>query len=116
MGGHGALTLGLRNPQLYKSISAFSPICNPIQVPWGQKAFSGYLGDNQEEWKQYDATELVSSGLQDQFYRAARTCAPVTGLRLSLLPAVCLVCMAGHLQVFNVLLTSFGSLEAGSEL
>ncbi|CAL8462943.1 g2477 [Coccomyxa elongata] len=61
MGGHGALTLGLRNPQLYKSISAFSPICNPIQVPWGQKAFSGYLGDNQEEWKQYDATELVQS-------------------------------------------------------
>ena len=59
MGGHGALTLGLRNPQLYKSISAFSPICNPTQVPWGQKAFSGYLGDNQEEWKQYDATELV---------------------------------------------------------
>ncbi len=63
MGGHGALTLGLRNPQLYKSISAFSPICNPIQVPWGQKAFSGYLGDNQEEWKQYDATELVYSDL-----------------------------------------------------
>lgn len=59
MGGHGALTLGLRNPQLYKSISAFSPICNPSQVPWGQKAFSGYLGDHQEEWKQYDATELV---------------------------------------------------------
>ncbi|EIE27284.1 S-formylglutathione hydrol [Coccomyxa subellipsoidea C-169] len=61
MGGHGALTLGLRNPQLYKSISAFSPICNPTQVPWGQKAFSGYLGDNQEEWKQYDATELVKA-------------------------------------------------------
>ncbi len=60
MGGHGALTLGLRNPHLYKSISAFAPITNPIQVPWGQKAFSGYLGDNQEEWKQYDATELVS--------------------------------------------------------
>ncbi|KAK9907708.1 hypothetical protein WJX75_008553 [Coccomyxa subellipsoidea] len=59
MGGHGALTLGLRNPQLYKSISAFSPICNPSQVPWGQKAFSGYLGDHLEEWKQYDATELV---------------------------------------------------------
>jgi S-formylglutathione hydrolase len=59
MGGHGALVLGLRNPNLYKSISAFSPISNPTNVPWGQKAFSGYLGDDKEEWKQYDATELV---------------------------------------------------------
>ena len=59
MGGHGALVLGLRNPNLYKSISAFSPISNPSNVPWGQKAFSGYLGDNKEEWKLYDATELV---------------------------------------------------------
>lgn len=59
MGGHGALVLGLRNPQLYQSISAFSPICNPSNVPWGEKAFSGYLGDNEEDWKQYDATELA---------------------------------------------------------
>ena len=58
-GGHGALVLGLRNPQLYKSISAFSPICHPMQVPWGQKAFSNYLGPDQESWKQYDATDLA---------------------------------------------------------
>lgn len=59
MGGHGALVLGLRNPELYKSISAFSPIANPSAVPWGEKAFSGYLGSDREAWKQYDATELV---------------------------------------------------------
>ena len=62
MGGHGALTIGLRQPDLFKSISAFSPISNPISVPWGQKAFSGYLGDDKESWKQYDATELVNTG------------------------------------------------------
>ena len=61
MGGHGALTIGLKYPDLYQSISAFSPISNPMNVPWGQKAFSGYLGDNKESWKQYDATELVST-------------------------------------------------------
>ena len=64
MGGHGALTIGLKHPDLFKSISAFSPISNPISVPWGQKAFSGYLGgDDKESWKQYDATELVNTGL-----------------------------------------------------
>ena len=61
MGGHGALTIGLKHPDLYQSISAFSPISNPMSVPWGQKAFSGYLGDDKETWKQYDATELVST-------------------------------------------------------
>ncbi|CAL5228953.1 g12185 [Coccomyxa viridis] len=59
MGGHGALTIGLKHPDMYQSISAFSPISNPMNVPWGQKAFSGYLGDDKETWKQYDATELV---------------------------------------------------------
>lgn len=59
MGGHGALVLGLRNPGLYKSISAFSPIANPSAVPWGEKAFGGYLGDDRAAWKEYDATELV---------------------------------------------------------
>lgn len=60
MGGHGALTLYLKNPGAYKSVSAFAPISNPINCPWGQKAFSGYLGaDNKEEWKKHDATELV---------------------------------------------------------
>ncbi len=61
MGGHGALVLGLRNPDLYKSISAFSPICNPVNVPWGDLAFSRYLGDDKSTWSDYDATELVRS-------------------------------------------------------
>eukprot|EP00877_Chromochloris_zofingiensis_P000252 jgi/Chrzof1/10227/Cz04g33100.t1 len=59
MGGHGALTIALKNPGVYKSVSAFSPIVNPSQVPWGIKAFSNYLGEDRELWKQYDACELV---------------------------------------------------------
>ena len=62
MGGHGALTVGLKNPDQYLSISAFSPICAPMQCQWGKKAFSGYLGDIEETWKQYDAAELVAEG------------------------------------------------------
>ena len=62
MGGHGALTIGLRNPQTFKSISAFSPIVAPSQVPWGQKALSGYLGDDREKWAEYDAVELIKAG------------------------------------------------------
>ncbi len=61
MGGHGALVIGLRNSELFKSVSAFSPICAPMQCPWGQKAFKNYLGDKEESWKQYDASELVKS-------------------------------------------------------
>src|SRR5215470_8415880 len=64
MGGHGALVLGLRNPQIYRSISAFAPISAPKQVPWGQKAFSGYLGADTAQWSAYDATEIVA-GLKD---------------------------------------------------
>jgi S-formylglutathione hydrolase len=60
MGGHGALTCALRNPQLYKSVSAFAPIANPILAPWGQKAFKNYLGENRDAWKEHDATELVA--------------------------------------------------------
>ena len=60
MGGHGALTLALRNPAIYKSVSAFSPIAAPSQSPWGQKAFSNYLGTDQQAWRDYDATELVA--------------------------------------------------------
>lgn len=59
MGGHGALTIYLKNPDKYKSVSAFSPITNPINCPWGQKAFSNYLGSNKSEWEEYDATCLV---------------------------------------------------------
>jgi S-formylglutathione hydrolase len=60
MGGHGALTLGLRNPDLYRSVSAFAPIAAPRQCPWGQKAFTGYLGPDRGQWSAYDATELVA--------------------------------------------------------
>ena len=59
MGGHGALVLALRNPGLYQSVSAFAPISAPMRCPWGQKAFSGYLDDDREAWRQYDASELV---------------------------------------------------------
>jgi S-formylglutathione hydrolase len=59
MGGHGALTIGLKNPDRYRSVSAFAPIVAPMQCPWGQKAFTGYLGPDQESWRQHDATELV---------------------------------------------------------
>jgi S-formylglutathione hydrolase len=61
MGGHGALTIALKNPAKYRSVSAFSPIVAPTQVPWGQKTFRGYLGEDENSWKQYDATELVES-------------------------------------------------------
>ncbi|XP_022253420.1 S-formylglutathione hydrolase-like isoform X2 [Limulus polyphemus] len=59
MGGHGALICALKNPGKYCSVSAFSPICNPMECPWGQKAFTGYLGKDKETWKEYDATHLV---------------------------------------------------------
>ena len=62
MGGHGALTLGLKYPEQFKSISAFAPIVAPSQVPWGQKAFTGYLGDDdKEEWLKHDACALIAS-------------------------------------------------------
>lgn len=62
MGGHGALTLALRYPEIYRSVSAFAPICAPMRCPWGQKAFSNYLGENQQDWQQYDATALLAAG------------------------------------------------------
>lgn len=81
MGGHGALTIGLRHPERYRSISAFAPIVAPMQCPWGVKAFTGYLGPDRETWRAYDATErvrslddargrppiLIDQGLSDQF-------------------------------------------------
>lgn len=59
MGGHGALTLYMKYPGMFKSVSAWAPVSNPSQCPWGEKAFGGYLGDDREEWKRHDATELV---------------------------------------------------------
>lgn len=80
MGGHGALTLALKYPEKFKSVSAFAPICAPSQCPWGEKAFSNYLGNDKSEWLKHDATALLESkgaifkeilidqGLKDQFY------------------------------------------------
>jgi S-formylglutathione hydrolase len=62
MGGHGALTIALKNPGKYRSVSAFSPIVAPMQVPWGQKAFKNYLGDDTAAWQQYDTIELIRNG------------------------------------------------------
>jgi S-formylglutathione hydrolase len=60
MGGHGALVCALRNPERYRSVSAFAPIAAPMQCPWGVKAFTGYLGADRETWRNYDASELVA--------------------------------------------------------
>jgi S-formylglutathione hydrolase len=61
MGGHGALILALRNPQLFKSVSAFAPICSPTRCPWGHKALPRYLGEDRNAWNAYDAVEIVKS-------------------------------------------------------
>ena len=105
MGGHGALTIALKQPAAYRSVSAFAPICNPTQVPWGQKAFVGYLGEDwQQAAAQYDATELVKgysgpqlpvlmdTGTDDEFLQAqvgapcVRTGCRVSACRLQLKP------------------------------
>jgi S-formylglutathione hydrolase len=83
MGGHGALVLALRYPDRFRSVSAFAPIAAPMQCPWGQKAFSGYLGSDSASWTGYDATELmkarkrpfpdgilIDQGLDDQFLKS----------------------------------------------
>ena len=64
MGGHGALICALKNPGMYRSVSAFSPICNPIESGWGQGCFSAYLGDDKSAWEVYDATCLVGAGAE----------------------------------------------------
>lgn len=61
MGGHGALTIALKNPSRFRSVSAFSPIVAPSQVPWGEKALTGYLGPDRNTWADYDATALIAS-------------------------------------------------------
>jgi S-formylglutathione hydrolase len=92
MGGHGALTLALRHPGLYRSVSALAPICAPMDVPWGQKAFGGYLGGDAARWAAHDATRLIAGGarapmllvdqgLADQFLESQ--------LRPKLLEAAC---------------------------
>ncbi len=64
MGGHGALVTALRNPGRYRSVSAFAPVVAPSQVPWGQKAFTAYLGADTSAWKEWDAVELVASATE----------------------------------------------------
>jgi S-formylglutathione hydrolase len=59
MGGHGALTIALKNPHAYRSVSAFAPICSPMRCPWGKKALAGYLGGNRTRWRDYDTTALL---------------------------------------------------------
>jgi S-formylglutathione hydrolase len=67
MGGHGALTIALKNPEAYRSISAFAPICSPMRCPWGEKALAGYLGSGRAKWREYDATALI----EDRGWRGA---------------------------------------------
>jgi S-formylglutathione hydrolase len=101
MGGHGALVCGLRHPNLYRSVSAFAPISNPVNCPWGEKAFGNYLGSDRDTWKAYDASELmktkahpaeilVDQGEADQFLRvqlhphALEAAAKISGQKLNL--------------------------------
>lgn len=101
MGGHGALVIALRNPERYRSVSAFAPIANPSAVPWGHKAFGHYLGPDQGRWAAYDASLLMAStayrgellvdqGLRDQFLteqlrpEALEAAARASGQRLTL--------------------------------
>lgn len=63
MGGHGALTLALRHPHLFRSVSAFAPIASPTRCPWGEKAFTAYLGEDREAWAAHDAALLIESGV-----------------------------------------------------
>jgi len=62
MGGHGALTIALRNPERFRSVSAFAPIVSPLQCPWGDKALGGYLGPDRTAWRAYDACALIEDG------------------------------------------------------
>jgi len=62
MGGHGALTVGLRHPERFRAVSAFAPIVAPSQVPWGQKALGGYLGPDRAGWRKHDAVALIEDG------------------------------------------------------
>ena len=101
MGGHGAITIGLNNPDRYTSISAFSPICHPMDCPWGEKALGNYLGPDKSAWKKHDASELlrtaetqlpllVDQGLADNFLEeqlkpeALETAAAESGYKMKL--------------------------------
>jgi S-formylglutathione hydrolase len=68
MGGHGALTLAFRHPELFRSVSAFAPISSPMNCPWGEKAFTAYLGPDREVWRQHDTCELIRTGVSRGYY------------------------------------------------
>ncbi|MDP3739266.1 MAG: S-formylglutathione hydrolase [Hyphomonadaceae bacterium] len=68
MGGHGALTFALRHPELFRSVSAFAPISSPMNCPWGEKAFTAYLGPDRETWRAHDACELIRAGVSRGYY------------------------------------------------
>ena len=68
MGGHGALTLALRHPHLFRSVSAFAPIASPTRCPWGEKAFTAYLGDDRTTWDAHDAARLIETGVGEGCY------------------------------------------------
>lgn len=93
MGGHGALMIALSNVKRFSSVSAFSPIVNPMDCPWGQKAFKHYLGDDKSEWQQYDSCELmrqqgqflqlpmlIDQGLADDFYQHQKLAKPLEAI------------------------------------
>ena len=63
MGGHGALTIALKNPGRFRSASAFSPICSPLQCPWGEKALGNYLGEDRQHWRAWDTVALIEDGV-----------------------------------------------------
>ncbi|TKR93784.1 hypothetical protein L596_008179 [Steinernema carpocapsae] len=89
MGGHGAIIIALKNPRIYSSVSAFSPICHPLKSPWGMKAFTGYLGEDQANWLEYDSFELakkydgpeleilIDQGTADNFLTKGELCPEV---------------------------------------
>jgi S-formylglutathione hydrolase len=68
MGGHGALTLALRHPHLFRSVSAFAPIASPTRCPWGEKAFTAYLGEDRDVWAEHDAARLIAAGVGASCY------------------------------------------------
>ena len=104
MGGHGALTIALRHPGRYRSVSAFSPIVAPSQVPWGQKAFAAYLGEDRDAWRAHDAVALVGSGLAERLPLLVEQGAADefldTQLQPELLQAACAA--AGHPLTLNL--------------
>jgi|UniRef100_A0A7S4CRJ3 S-formylglutathione hydrolase len=86
MGGHGAITIALKNPDKYKSLSAFAPICNPINCPWGKKNLGNYLGEDTSTWTPYDSTELAKAYAGPKFHLLVSQGTKDTFLERELMP------------------------------